>query len=1334
MRINTLKRFLATTLSVAMIFSGSAMNVFAQETNEIAVDESVVETVETDDSVATTEAVIPVVDVRAEGESYNIEINQGFSLYESKDQKDSENYNYQNDFVASKATIIAIEVADGKDISNWELTYNEVVNGEEKGEAALTWKGNEFDLVPFYDKDSNEVSGKKMAVVKMTTGPAKGTYTFHLKDGSTEIAKNEKVNFFETKTLNILAVPVISYYGSAITGDKNANQAPHAGKFDTSDTSSFPKWNGIDGVLKKYLKKVYPVADINIEVGQTLDLGEEKYDLANGEGDSQRNFWEECNKLQVKDKDTGKDKYDLILAFVPYRQDANATGQGYTFGKPTNIITLMDDDMLPTVAHEIAHCYSVGDEYNGGSYNARVNDMPLGYNDKARDKETGNEINSSDAHLQGLGVDTNDYHWVTSEQYKTNKAGATVAGMAKENVDGSGNGSVIYPTIHPYDLENSSFISFAKSGDAVYPTISYMGSGYSGDDGYYYTTSVIWNHLFKELMVKEKNTESNEGESSGGEESGEQATNASIFLNSGTESMMTAMDEGFELGDFYYDDNYREGASRMIEVSGTISYADKVQDAAISKVEVDPMFSYEGDLEYMEFLEKDEEETIRDNDLFFFMALDKDGKVIESPVDGEKSVFEFYGGNYNSNMQVESKRFQTFAAFSFDAEYPEGTERFAIVRKADYKADATYEKGSNKILWEKETPDRELVGDVLYADVDSNNVQIDYAVTAYDENGELDPAKAEDLAKIRNFYTKIYYAPLGDEGQTYFVKDGTLGDFYDKDTDCYSWKFDPTQFGANNADAYVWVKVSDGVNGADMFSDDVNVSIVNSTVSVLKGAKGKNEFKGLKVFNYTGSEIEPKVKVKVKDLEAGKTLSLVEGRDYVLSYSDNVNAGIGTIKIKGIGEFTGTSTQFFGIKAQSLKSATLGALPSLVYSVSTNKVNKKDKNVTQIEIESYLDATLANNDLTVDKDYYPTYAVKDGKRWPAASKSVKTLPSLSANFIDKDYVDVRVYVNGKANYTGRSAKFATVRLYKPGYEVKSLSAEVADNGIELSKPEMSYTGKKLKPVVRKVKLKDGTTLAKKYYSVIYTNNKNIGKATVKVVGKNGYFGTVKTTFEIKPAKVNKLTVSKLPNVYYTGKAISVNEINITVKAGKFTLKRDVDYTVSLNGIVDAPTTKEIKTAGNMPTVTINLINEKVVNGKTVAHVLPVDVVNKTATKSFAILPGRYSSNALASVVLDSVSANGIKGLFSRNSEKKLFKNYAYVLDVGGEEIAASNDAKGILNMKVKVAGKTLSKDAYDVAITRTPAGKVGKIIITPKDTTKFTGKRIIKFKNIKPQD
>ncbi len=46
---------------------------------------------------------------------------------------------------------------------------------------------------------------------------------------------------------------------------------------------------------------------------------------------------------------------------------------------------------------------------------------------------------------------------------------------------------------------------------------------------------------------------------------------------------------------------------------------------------------------------------------------------------------------------------------------------------------------------------------------------------------------------------------------------------------------------------------------------------------------------------------------------------------------------------------------------------------------------------------------------------------------------------------------------------------------------------------------------------------DGKQISGQYYTVSYKNNKKVGKATVTITFKDGYSGTVKKTFTIRPA-------------------------------------------------------------------------------------------------------------------------------------------------------------------------------------------------------------------------
>ena len=105
----------------------------------------------------------------------------------------------------------------------------------------------------------------------------------------------------------------------------------------------------------------------------------------------------------------------------------------------------------------------------------------------------------------------------------------------------------------------------------------------------------------------------------------------------------------------------------------------------------------------------------------------------------------------------------------------------------------------------------------------------------------------------------------------------------------------------------------------------------------------------------------------------------------------------------------------------------------------------------------------------------------------------------------------KVTITGKGNYTGSVSKT---------YSIKNNFKKATDSGISTK----AFTGKNITHSIT-VKyngktLKNGTD-----YTVSYSNNKNIGTATVKITGKGSYTGTITKTFKINPAKqeIQKLT-------------------------------------------------------------------------------------------------------------------------------------------------------------------------------------------------------------------
>lgn len=82
-----------------------------------------------------------------------------------------------------------------------------------------------------------------------------------------------------------------------------------------------------------------------------------------------------------------------------------------------------------------------------------------------------------------------------------------------------------------------------------------------------------------------------------------------------------------------------------------------------------------------------------------------------------------------------------------------------------------------------------------------------------------------------------------------------------------------------------------------------------------------------------------------------------------------------------------------------------------------------------------------------------------------------------------------------------------------------------------------YTGSAITPDVT-VTCNGGVLEKGTDYTVTYTNNTNVGTATVKITGKGSYTGTLTTTFKITQKSVSGLTVSTIANQTYTGSAIT----------------------------------------------------------------------------------------------------------------------------------------------------------------------------------------------------
>ena len=239
--------------------------------------------------------------------------------------------------------------------------------------------------------------------------------------------------------------------------------------------------------------------------------------------------------------------------------------------------------------------------------------------------------------------------------------------------------------------------------------------------------------------------------------------------------------------------------------------------------------------------------------------------------------------------------------------------------------------------------------------------------------------------------------------------------------------------------------------------------------------------------SFTGSNITPSVTVKV----AGRTLT--SGTDYTVSYSNNKNVGTSNVYVYGKGNYSGSLSAKFDIvpakqQIQKLETkykgfyidwAQKGSATGydIEYSVNSNMSGAVSKHLTANKPD-----TLTVSGLSGDKTYYVrvrSYTNVNGKVYYGAWSDIKSIKTANNDIT-------------KATVSGISTK--------------------------------AFTGK---AITQNVTVKVGNTVLKNGtdYTVSYSNNKKVGKATVKITGKGKYGGVITKTFKINPAKqeIQKLT-------------------------------------------------------------------------------------------------------------------------------------------------------------------------------------------------------------------
>ena len=343
-----------------------------------------------------------------------------------------------------------------------------------------------------------------------------------------------------------------------------------------------------------------------------------------------------------------------------------------------------------------------------------------------------------------------------------------------------------------------------------------------------------------------------------------------------------------------------------------------------------------------------------------------------------------------------------------------------------------------------------------------------------------------------------------------------------------------------------------GNNYTITYGEPVSINVLAERKPVISSVKfGKKDTYTAK---YTGEQIRPAVTVTCNYVnEKGKaaTQKLKLNVDYMVSYSENVNAGTASVTVQGIGEYAGVITKDFTITPKEMKKVTLSAVGDI----------KIGDTPTLVVMDGNYELSPDDYDIIVKTE-------KNG--------SFKPLSEVTCGPKDiLEKVELKVKAREGSNYTGESSK--KVKFNILGSEINATPiADITFDLACLKIPAKGYTynGKTQKPKVT-VRGADGKKLKSSEFKVVYSGNVNAGLAKVQIVGlynkkKNtGYYGVSEPVyFEIKQKSFKKVSVSSVAAIPKSG---SLESITLTVKDGKRILTEGLDYWVDYSNIVDDKT-------------------------------------------------------------------------------------------------------------------------------------------------------------------
>lgn len=249
-------------------------------------------------------------------------------------------------------------------------------------------------------------------------------------------------------------------------------------------------------------------------------------------------------------------------------------------------------------------------------------------------------------------------------------------------------------------------------------------------------------------------------------------------------------------------------------------------------------------------------------------------------------------------------------------------------------------------------------------------------------------------------------------------------------------------------------------------------------------SKGHKDGESLGTFKWTGNTvlIDPDMRCSHCDKE------LQENVDYKVEYTNNIDPGVASMKIIGMGDYKGRELNFTFVIEKKAPTTTEDQKPTTT-TTETKPTTGTTENSSATSETKPTTSTTETTTTTTTEDTTTTTETRPTE----SSTTTETKPSTSTT--------------------------ETASTEQPTTAVKQKKKLTSVSGIK----NATYTGKTIKC---KITVRSGKSTLKenKQYKVTYKNNKNCGIATIKITGIGDYQGTITKTFKIAPKKATIHTV------------------------------------------------------------------------------------------------------------------------------------------------------------------------------------------------------------------